>query len=462
MDSWQSDALDLLMSVKPDGKWACREYGEIVARQNGKGGLLEARALTGFLVLGERLVMWSAHEVKTALEAFRRCQDLLIGLGEEIGPNLIQVGETVIKVNNSSGAEGFERLDTRQRIRFIARSKGSGRGFSGDLVIIDETFAYTHVMHDALLPTMNARPNPQIIYTSSPPLDSFSGEPMFDLRERAEAGGDDALGWRDWGLEGLLDELDRVDLDNQESWAATNPALGMRVSLETLAFNRRSMSDVGFAREILGIWPRQNKGGGAIDVKQWDDLLDKDSRRLGDVAIGVDIAPLRDYAAIAVYGLRGDELGHTQLLDYRPGVGWLVDRIVELRDTLDPVAVGMGRGTYASLVTDLEKVGVTVPDDPEEPSRGDLAVTNGVEMAAACGQIIDAVKQGTIRHLGENPLDAAVAGAKTRQTGDTIAWHRLDTSTDISPLVSVTMARWSYTTRVDLVTADYDVLDSVY
>lgn len=461
MDPWQSDALDLMMSVKPDGQWACFEYAEIVARQNGKGAILEARALTGFLVLGERLIMWSAHEYKTAMEAFRRCRGLLLELGEEISPNLINVDGVMIKVNNTNGEESFERLDTRARIKFIARSKGSGRGFSGDVNIIDETFAYTPIMHDALMPTMNARPNPQIIYTSSPPLDSFSGEVLFGLRERAEAGGDDSLGYRDWGAEGVLDELDSVDLDDQELYAKTNPALGMRITLKTVIRNRRSMNDVGFAREILGIWPRQSKGGGAIDPKQWGDLADENSRRTGDVSIGIDIAPMRDYAAIAVYGLRDDELGHVQLLSYKGGVGWLIERIVELRDALDPIAIGMGRGTYESLKVDLEDVGITVPDDPEKPERGQIAFTNGIQMAAACGQIITAVRESTLRHLGEHPLDAAVAAAKTRQTGDTIAWHRLDNTTDISPLVSVTVARWAHITRVDLVTADYDVLNSI-
>lgn len=461
MDFWQARALDLMMSVKPDGLWACFEYAEIVARQNGKGGILEARALTGFLVLGERLIMWSAHEYKTAMEAFRRCRGLLLELGEEISPNLIDVDGVMIKVNNTNGEESFERLDTRTRIKFIARSKGSGRGFSGDVNIIDETFAYTPVMHDALMPTMNARPNPQIIYTSSPPLDSFSGEVLFDLRDRAEAGGDDSLGYRDWGAEGVLDELESVDLDDPELYAQTNPALGIRITLKTVIRNRRSMNDVGFAREILGVWPRRNTGGGAIDLKQWADLEDKDSRRAGNVSIGIDIAPMRDYAAIAVYGLRDDELGHVQLLSYKGGVGWLIERIVELRDALNPIAIGMGRGTYESLKVDLEDVGVTVPENQDEPERGQIAFTNGVQMAAACGQFITAVRESTLRHLGEHPLDAAVAAAKTRQTGDTIAWHRLDNTTDISPLVAVTVARWAHITRVDLVTDDYNVLESI-
>lgn len=464
LEQWQQDSLHLMMAVKSDGKWACWEYCELVARQNGKGAILEARALTGLLLLGEQEILWSAHEYKTARLGFNRVRKLVRRLGTKLDKDglLWDIDGVPVKIHQTHGEEGFERLDTEARIKFIARSKGSGRGFSGDTVIIDEAFAYTEQMDDALTPTMTAVPNAQIIFTSSPPLDSFSGEPLFALKERAEAGGDDSLGYRDWGAEGTLDELDTINLDNPELWARTNPALGRgRVTLDTIRKLRRRMRGTGFPREVCGIWPRQNKGGGAIDVKQWEDLADGDSRRSGDVSIGVDIAPMRDYAAIAVYGLRDDELGHVQLLSYKGGVGWLIERIVELRDTLNPIAIGMGRGTYESLKVDLEDVGITIPENPDEPERGQIAFTNGVQMAAACGQLITAVRESTLRHHGEHPLDAAVAAAKTRQTGDTIAWHRLDNTTDISPLVAVTVARWAHITRVDLVTADYDVLNSI-
>jgi hypothetical protein len=464
LEPWQRDSLDLMMSVRPDGKWACFEYFECVPRQNGKGAILEARALAGLLLLGEMEILWSAHEYKTAKLGFNRMRRLVRELGVQVDKDglLWEIGGIRVKIHGTHGEEGFERLDTEARIKFIARSKGSGRGFSGDLIIIDEAFAYTDAMHDALLPTLLARPNGQIVYTSTPPLDSFSGEVMFALQARSLAGGDDGLGYRDWGLGVLLEDRDTIDLDDPKLWARTNPALGHgRVTGETIRKLRRSMRGQGFPREVLCLWPRQNLGGGAIDIKQWADLEDKESRRQGDVAIGVDISPNRDYASVAVYGLRGDGHGHTQIMDYRPGTGWLVERLVELRDTLDPIAFGMGRGTYASLKTDLAEVGIAEPEDPDEPGRGDLAVTNSVEMAAACGQLIDAVRQGTIHHLAEHPLDAAVVGAKTRQTGDTIAWHRQDVTTDIAPLVAVTVARWAYTTRLDAVTADYDVLDSI-
>src|SRR5437879_2899854 len=98
LDKWQQDAITLMLSVREDGKWSCFEYAEIVARQNGKGSILEARALAGFLLLGEQLIMWSAHEYKTAMEGFRRFRTLIRSLGEAINDNLVDVGGILVKI----------------------------------------------------------------------------------------------------------------------------------------------------------------------------------------------------------------------------------------------------------------------------------------------------------------------------------------------------------------------------
>jgi hypothetical protein len=47
-------------------------------RQNGKGGIIEARELWGLFIGGEKLILHSAHEFKTAKEAMRRIEELLV------------------------------------------------------------------------------------------------------------------------------------------------------------------------------------------------------------------------------------------------------------------------------------------------------------------------------------------------------------------------------------------------
>lgn len=466
LEPWQHDSVGLLMATREDGQWACGEYAEWVARQQGKGVIGEARVVYGLLLLNEEIT-WSAHLYSTALIAFRRIRMVLRALGEvhkTSREEVIEIDGIPVKVWNSNNERGFERLDTEHKIAFFARSKGGQRGASVDLKVIDEAFAYTFEQQDAIAPTELAKPNAQTVYLSSPPLTGDSGEVMFSLRDRAEAGEVDGLGYRDWGLKGHLDDIDRIDVDDRKSWAETCPGLGRgRVTAEKIQKLRKSMSRNGFGREVLGLWPKRRVGGGAIDVAQWAKLLDGVSKRDGDIALGVDISPHRDYAAIGLYGPRGDGLGHWQLVDYRPGTEWLVERIIELKDGLDPIAIAMGRGTFTSLEADLAKAGLHRPDKADEPVRGDLAVLSAAEMTASTGQALDAVRQATVRHIGQPPLDAAVAGAKTRETGDTVAWSRKDADADISPLVTVSLARWAYEAREHLIrAANYDVLESVW
>ena len=72
LDPWQRYVLDVALRVRPDDRWAAFEVALIVARQNGKGAVLEARELAGlFLDLpDEKLILHSAHEFKTCSGAF--------------------------------------------------------------------------------------------------------------------------------------------------------------------------------------------------------------------------------------------------------------------------------------------------------------------------------------------------------------------------------------------------------
>jgi hypothetical protein len=118
LDDWQQHVLNVGLGERADGKWAAFEVGLIVGRQNGKGSILEARELAGLFLFGEQLILHSAHEFKTAQEAFRR----VLGLVQ----NTPDLEKLVSRVRTSHGEEGIE-LRNGARLRFVARSTGSGR-----------------------------------------------------------------------------------------------------------------------------------------------------------------------------------------------------------------------------------------------------------------------------------------------------------------------------------------------
>lgn len=453
---WQRNVLTDGLGEDAQGQWSAFECGLIVGRQSGKGSLLEARVLAGLNLFDERLILWSAHETKTAFEGFRRCEALFT--------NVDELRKQVKTIHRSNGSEGIE-LRNGARLRFVARTKGSGRGFSADLVILDEAYALTGEQMAALIPTLATRANPQIWYTSSPPLDgSETGEQLFALRERALAN-DPTLAWFDWGVQGVdLSDLDELDLDDRALWAASNPSLGHLIDETFIARERATLSTTDFARERLGIWPRRvGSGSGVVDPKLWAELADAGAPRPDDVTFAVDVNPQRTYAAILACGPRPDGTMQTSVIDYRPGTAWVVDRLADLRDRWKPLAIGLdAKGPAASLLLDLDRLGIRPPEDPERPKRGDLAVPNASQVAQAFGLYLDAIRQKQLRHLDEAPLNLALAGAKTRALAGGSAWDR-KADTDICPLVASTLAHWAYVTRAHLArAADYDLLASVY
>lgn len=449
LDPWQVDACDLMMAVGPDGRWACPEYCEWVGRQNGKGAILEARALGGLFLFDEELISWSAHEYKTAMEAFRRVRTLIRRLGRVFGnnPNLIHVelGDELwvpVKVNNTNGEESFERLDTGQRLKFIARSKGSGRGFTAGTNLVDEAFAYTFEQQDALAPTTLAVDNEQTVYTSTPPLSGTTGEVMYSLRQRAEAG-DPELGYRDWGIGGWLDELDGVDrggpnekppvdVDDLELWARAYPTLGGRVRLEKLQRLRRKLGRRRFAREALCVWPRQAVAGSdVIDKRTWAERGDPTSRPAPGSALvlAIDASPGGRSAAIASGARREDGRLHGKIVDYRPQTGWVVNRAVALQNkwkprkwVLDPA------GPAGALIADLQLAGI------------ELEYVTGREMAQACGALVNDLTEDRAVHCDQGALNDAVEQATTRTSGSAWQWDRKDLTGDICPLVAYTAA----------------------
>lgn len=423
LDDWQAWWLEGALSYKADGRWAAFECGIDVPRQNGKGALIEARMLSGLFLLEEPLLTYTAHEFKTALEHFNRIQTLI-----ESAPRLRR---QVARFRKTTGAEAVELRDGR-RLRFLARSAGSGRGFSGDVIFFDEAMILWEAAIGALLPTLSARnqvtrSGPQIIYAGTGPL----GEPsqvFAAVRDRAIAGEDPNLFFAGWEAGSTDDHTgDNVDLDDRAEWMRCNPALASgRMTLDFMEKERAAMTDEVFARERLCLWGGTGNAS-AIDPDVWRGLADAASKPHGAQALSVDIPPEGKRASIARAGLRRDGKVHGEV-DSKPGTQWAIDRLAELSKKLNAPVVIDGASRAASLIPGLVKQGVTP------------VVYSTRQLVTACSELMDKIDEDELRHMGQPELNLAADAARRRKVGDAWAWHRRDTSVDISPLVALTLA----------------------
>ena len=161
---WQEFVLEDMLNRREDGKWAAPDVGLVVPRQNGKGEIILARELFGLYMLREKKIIHTAHEFKTAKEGLSKLQAVIMAQPELAEKVVIKTGNTDPGVYWRPAQRGEPYP---QMIQFLARSGGSGRGFSADLLIMDEAYAVTMDMVDAMEPTMGAVPNSQTLWASS-------------------------------------------------------------------------------------------------------------------------------------------------------------------------------------------------------------------------------------------------------------------------------------------------------
>ena len=86
----------------------------------------------------------------------------------------------------------------------------------------------------------------------------------------------------------------------------------------------------------------------------------------------------------------------------------------------------------ATFIDSLEAAGVTV-----RQVRMD-------QHARYCAAVFDGFSEGGLWHRGQLELTDAVAGARKRTYGDQWLWDRRTPATDLTPLVSVTLAYGSH------------------
>jgi len=439
-DPWEETALSSLLGERSDGTWSALEAGLEVSRQNGKGEIMLGRQVTGLFLLEEKVQIYSAHRFDTSLEAFRRLRQVI-----EETPDF---DREVLRISKSHGEEGIE-LRRDRRIGFRTRAGGGGRGLTGDTLYLDEAMVLALALMGDLMPVLSARPNPQIIYAGSAvnQLQHEHGRVFSRIRKRGLAGGDPRLAWMSWGEPPGEDgkELSPDDVghlaDDPEAWARANPGFGIRVTRDFVEAERKTMSLRNFAVERLGVgdWPD-------LDADSDDELFDRDEwaaifdrgfaeRSIdGPPILAWDVSPDRAWASIGAAGYRPDDLMHVELIERRRGTGWLAGRLGELarrHGVTEGSVLVDGRSQAASLIPAVE-----------EELGFEVTVVSTAEYAEACGNFYDAVPQKTMRHGGQPELDEAVLGAAERPLGEASAWGRKKSSTDITPLVACTIARW--------------------
>lgn len=462
-DPWQSDVIESWLGEDRRGRLTAGRCGLAVPRQNGKNGILEIVELYKIVVQG-RKVLHTAHEVKTARKAFLRLKSFfenerkwpeMAALAKEIrqtnGQEAVLLHSTDCDVrghrNTGCGCAGGGSVE------FVARSRGSGRGFTVDDLVCDEAQELTDEQLEALLPTISASPqgDPQQIYTGTPPVPRGPGDVFIRLRREGVAGNAKRLSWHEWSIPDDL--LAGEAVKRWREWAAaTNPALGRRLNIGTVEDELGVMSPEGFCRERLGQWPVGNARSRAIPDSDWV-AIGATSVLDGVRSFGVAFSLDGSRAAVAG-SVRHVDGVHVEVIDAMSGdleagieslAAWLSERWRQVA----MIAIS-GQAWSAALAQKLLDCGVP---------QSVIHVLSGPEVFASSSMFLDAVLESakavrgggkpTLTHpVGQETdhLEKSVAvcdkKARSRASG-AWAWEATVDGGDETPVEAVSFAYWA-------------------
>jgi hypothetical protein len=498
-DPQEQLALDIIFAVAPAEMRARRggkpsaayETGLVVPRQNLKTATFEMAALAWLYLYDEPLVVWSAHEYVTSQEAQFHMEGLIL--------NSDLLRPKTARIVHANGSECIETI-WGSRMIFKTRTKTGGRGLSANKVVLDEAFALKSGHMGALLPTMSAKPDPQVLYGSSACLED--SEILAELVSRGRPGderdwesgqplhqvvaGPLATAYLEWCAppaslacaegEKCKHEKPKFDLrgnqvagsagcgcDKPEMWVLSNPSVdimrpdGGMLTEDYIRAERKSMPIDQFPRERMGWHDRVDGAQSPLGTIDWFKCADRKStpRAGSPLALAFAVSPDGATAAVALAGWRQDGLPHGELIEHLPGTGWLLDFLLGVWERQQPCCLVMDpmgpSGAFEKILRqdrgDPWAVTrfVTAPKDTPGPPKlmpGDrlLMVTSSREVAQGSGMLANAVKEGTFRHPDQKPLNDAARDVRKRNVAQAWAFDSPD-GKDITPVCAVMLAQ---------------------
>jgi hypothetical protein len=440
LDVAQRLVLNSWLATTSEGLWSARTAAYCVARQNGKGELLQARSLHGMIQLGEQIIHTS-HELATSVNAFNRLRATL--------ENYDDLRRLVKRVRLANGEQGIE-LRNGASIKYRARTGGGARGLDHiALVIYDEAQHLKPEHVAASSPTLATHPNSQVILTGSAGL--ATSDVWWQMRLDALRRKPGRFAYVEHSAEQVeLDNNGRIisttpPVDDPATWAQANPAYGTRISFDFLQAQHRLLGDQLFAREHLTVWDQLPEmviqAGAKIPTEPWLNTVTSTPPTItaGQIVMAFDVEIDGSYAAITIgHGTLTD--AYVETIEHRPHTGWMPARLVELVQRWQPkvIVFDSGCGPAASLLGDIrfqfEQAGLSVDILQPLTSR---------DYRLACNAFLQAIEAGTVRRpqVDNDRLEIAGLTARAKEVGDTWLFDRRKSPEPIVAVTTAAMAR---------------------
>jgi hypothetical protein len=423
---WARYVVDVANEVDADGLFAYSTVVITVPRQSSKTTVAGINAEHRALYRPRRRVWYTAQTREIA-------RDWLLN---EHAPGLASSPlKNVAKLRRAQGSEGVT-YPNGSMFRIFAPLPAALHSKQSDLVIVDECWAHElergRQLDQAIVPTQATRPGAQVWKLSTAGDESSLW--LWEIVQRGRAavteGRREGIAYFEWSCP---DELDPAAAS---SWEQFHPAYGISIGAPQMRAALDELGPAGFARAYGNRWPDGMGVAAApkIPPGRWAAAAAAPITTVpagARVALGFDCARDRSAGSVAVAwrdlsGLR------CEIVEHKPGTGWMAERVAELAGRRHPVAVAYPADSPGLDVADeLATAGL-----PMLPIRGR-------DWPAACSGWLAAITEGRIR-VGTHPaLARAAEVAPGRDSGDGgWVWYRRGAVVTIAPVIAATAATW--------------------
>lgn len=463
---WQEWLLLHALELNEDGTYRWRVIVCEVARQSGKTAILIVLALWHMYALRSRTVIGTAQDLANAEKVWKEAVALARS-DEELAEMIPDDG---VYLGHPKQFQIIHNIDGREQTseyRIASATRRGGRGFSSDLILMDEL--REHQSWDswaAVTNAMNARPKAQCWAFSNAP--DATGVVLRYLRALAHK----ELGWPDddedlqaaiLGEVSALPEFEdmpEVEFDtgfyewsmapglprnDPQGLMQANPSTNHTEVTENCITYRALISGLRTSPAHIAeaeICCRETTigVGGPFPEGSWDGTLDRETEPAkqtkpadrSKIAVCVEVSNRRDQTYITRAGLTAEGKAVVGVWVDRAGTDWVIDYLKEQRKTFAAVVIRTGAASpVGALLAEMQK------------HRLPVVEWKGNEIPAAHGQMFDRLRDGTIAHLPHPGLDTAATSAVERiMPGGGWVVDINKSPTDTAPLLAAIGAVW--------------------
>lgn len=426
---WQRFFLIHALELLEDGSPRFRTLVLMIARQSGKTLIVQVLTLWA-IFMRAALVGGVAQKEDVAKEIWRDALQMAQDR-EWLAPEIVQVV-------TANGSVQF-RLSNGGRYKISAGGRKAFRGMTIDgFAIIDELREQVDWgTWGAITSTTKATRTGQVVAMSN--AGDAASVVLRSLRDQAlesiEDGSSDTHGHFEYSAPEDCDKYDR------DGWAMANPSLSWNPALterSILAEAKTAPEDVFRMEQLCQWWTRSSESIFPGDT--WLSKMDPNSFITDDSPLVLSVAAWQKEgtigrASICAAGLRPDGDRHVEVISARPGLDWVVDKVVKDFELSGAESVVIqARGAVASrCIQELRDRGVNV----FELSGGDITIAHG-----SFYQSIIADEKASKRtfHIGQENLTLAANEAQIKPLGGQWVFDLNHDIVDVTPVVGCAQA----------------------